>query len=409
MNIRPAVAAREGGREVLAAALRESRATTLALLDVWAESLGTELVVPYSSQVNPPLWEAGHVAWFQDYWIARNRQRQSGVRCDPDHQRPAGRLRNADALYDSSRVAHTTRWSLPLPDLAAQREYLVESLEETLGLLAQTPETDDGLYFFRLVLFHEDMHDEAAMYMAQALDIPMPARLLRPPASGGATTVTTATMATAATMTLRIPAQSWNLGHAGGGFAFDNELGAHDVEIAAFEIDSEVVTWGRFLPFLEATGAALPRYLRDRNGRREARRFGAWHELDPAEPATHLEWQEAEAWCRWAGRRLPTEAEWELAAATHADFHWGGVWEWTASRFLSYPGFVAHPYRDYSAPWFGDRYVLRGASRATSPRMIHPRYRNFFAPERNDVHNGFRSCALDAAVGSAATPASWLV
>ena len=93
------------------------------------------------------------------------------------------------------------------------------------------------------------------------------------------------------------------------------------------------------------------------------------------------------------GRRLPSEAEWEAAALTLPDFQWGEAWEWTASRFNPYPGFSAHPYRDYSAPWFGERYVLRGASRATSPRMAHPRYRNYFTPERNDIHGGFRSCA----------------
>ena len=113
-------------------------------------ALGAGLVVPYSSQVNPPLWETGHVAWFQDYWIARNRQRELGLRCDPDHARPAGRLPQADALYNSSRVAHAARWSLPLPDLAATRAYLAESLAETLGLLATTPETDAALYFYRL-------------------------------------------------------------------------------------------------------------------------------------------------------------------------------------------------------------------------------------------------------------------
>jgi gamma-glutamyl hercynylcysteine S-oxide synthase len=112
-----------------------------------------------------------------------------------------------------------------------------------------------------------------------------------------------------------------------------------------------------------------------------------------AHAATHLSAHEAEAWCRWAGRRLPTEAEWECAALVAPDFSWGQVWEWTASAFLPYPGFRAHPYADYSAPWFGSRRVLRGASTATSPSLAHPRYRNFFEPQRSDVFTGFRSCA----------------
>lgn len=104
---------------------------------------------------------------------------------------------------------------------------------------------------------------------------------------------------------------------------------------------------------------------------------------------------EAEAWCAWAGRRLPTESEWECAALAHpADFAWGAVWEWTSTTFGPYPGFVAHPYRDYSAPWFGTRGVLRGASFATQDRMHHVHYRNFFTPERRDVFGGFRSCGV---------------
>jgi EgtB-related family protein len=382
MIIEAAAGARGGGRDALAAAMRDSRAATLALLDAYVAVLGETLAVPYSVQLNPPLWEVGHVAWFQDYWIARSRQRERGVACDPDHARPAGRLAQADALYNSSRVAHATRWTLPLPGLAATRIYLAESLDETLALLADAAETDDGLYFYRLSLFHEDMHSEAAIYMAQALDIAPPPGLMRPARPLRQNQV------------LHIPAQAWRLGWSGPGFAFDNELQAHDVAAGGFEIDSEPVSWGRYLPCLDATGAVPPRYLRTLDGRWQSRVFGAWRPLDLDAPATHLTGFEADAWCRWAGRRLPTEAEWELAACTQEDFRWGQVWEWTASRFLPYPGFAAHPYRDYSAPWFGERYVLRGASRATSPRMAHPRYRNYFTPERNDIHTGFRSCMI---------------
>ena len=107
----------------------------------------------------------------------------------------------------------------------------------------------------------------------------------------------------------------------------------------------------------------------------------------------HLSCDDAEAWCRWAGRRLPTEAEWECAALTQPAMRWGQVWEWTASGFEPYPGFVAHPYRDYSEPWFGSRRVLRGACVATAAIMVHPRYRNYFTPERCDIFAGFRSVA----------------
>lgn len=245
-----AQAARCGGRDVLAAALADSRARTLALLDTQAAALGETLPVPYSPQLNPPLWEAGHVGWFQDWWIARNRQRDRGPDCEPDHARPPGRLAGADALYDSSRVAHSRRWHLPLPDLAATRAYLAAGLEETLALLAQSPETDAALYFYRLALFHEDMHGEAGIYMAQALDIPLPNGSGPEPAR------------LPETVALALPAQAWSLGWSGPGFAFDNELAAHPVAVDAFEIDSQPVSWRRYLACVEATEAAPPRYLR---------------------------------------------------------------------------------------------------------------------------------------------------
>jgi formylglycine-generating enzyme required for sulfatase activity len=382
VNISPAIAARNGGRDVLAAALRDARARTLALLDAHVAGLGAALAVPYSTQLNPPLWEAGHVAWFHDYWLARNRQRQLGIACDPDHARPDGRMPGADALYDSSHVAHATRWHLPLPDLAATRAYLAGSLAEALALLAGEPETPESLYFYRLSLLHEDMHAEAATWMAQALDIALPAPLR--PAPRALPVATDIAMA----------ATTWRLGFEGPGFAFDNELVAHDVELDAFAIDSVAVSWRRFVPAIEAGALAMPRYLRRDNGVWQALRFGAWEALDLDAAAVHLTWDEARAWCRWAARRLPTEAEWECAAVSAPEFAWGEVWEWTASRFAPFAGFVAHPYRDYSRFGFDEhRYVLRGASGATAPRIAHPRYRNFFTAERNDIHAGFRSCA----------------
>jgi formylglycine-generating enzyme required for sulfatase activity len=382
MDITPAIAARTQGRDFLDAGIRAARNRTLGLLDAYVARLGEELRIPYSAQLNPPLWEVGHVAWFYDIWLARSSQRHLGLACDPDHVRLPGRMAGADALYNSSLVKHTNRWSLPLPDLAATRAYLADSLAETLALLDREPETPECLHFYRLALFHEDMHAEAATYMAQALDIPLPAPL-RP-----------AERALPAATDIALPATNWRLGYDEPGFAFDNELLPHEVTLAAFAIDSVAVSWRRFLPAIEAGAVNIPRYLRRKDDQWQALRYGGWEPLDLDAAALHLTWDEVQAWCAWAGRRLPTEAEWECAAVTMPGFYWGDAWEWTSSRFAPFAGFVAHPYRDYSRFGFEEhRYVLKGASRATDPRMAHPRYRNYFTVERNDIHTGFRSCA----------------
>jgi gamma-glutamyl hercynylcysteine S-oxide synthase len=174
-----------------------------------------------------------------------------------------------------------------------------------------------------------------------------------------------------------VPAGRWLLGSTNQGFTFDNELGQHEVDLQAFDIDARVVTWREYLPFVQATNRDIPKQITNPDG-----------------AAVHISWFDAKAWCDWAGRRLPSEAEWECAAITCADFDWGEVWEWTASDFEPYPDFVAHAYKDYSEPWFGTRKVLRGGSSATSERIMHPKYRNFFTPERTDIHAGFRSCAV---------------
>jgi gamma-glutamyl hercynylcysteine S-oxide synthase len=372
-------------------------------------------VVPYDTGLNPPLWELGHVGWFQDHWVARNPQRHLGHRADPLAPRGAALRSTSDAWYDSSRVAHAARWQLPLPDAQATCADLELQLERTLAALhalgAAEQEDDDALYFFRLVLAHEDMHHEAAVYMAQHLQLPVADAAWRsrhaPPRLPGPR------------QALALAAGEVTLGWQGPGFCFDNEAGSHRQAVASALIDSQVITWAEFLPFVEAggyrerrwwseagwamaasQGARLaPAHLRRHTAARlgwQQQRFGHWCELAADEPACHISAHEAQAWCAWAGRRLPTEAEWQLAATQHPQhFHWGAVWEWTASPFAPYPGFVAHPYRDYSQPWFHSRPVLRGASFATQARMRSLHYRNYFTAERTDVFTGFRTCASD--------------
>lgn len=389
---------------LLQRALAATRARTLGLFAALRAALGERLAIGYAEEVNPPLWELGHVGWFEEFWIARNPERQRGRTARLETPRAAPLLPHADALYDSSHVAHATRWQLDLPDARRTLAYLSLGRERTLALLRGSPDTDDGLYFFRLALFHEAMHHEADTMIAQALAQAVADAL---PA--------TAPAVSAVAGELQLPGATLALGADEAGFAFDNELGALQVDVESFAIDRGPVTWGAYLPFIDAGGydnpawwsaagwawrqralpQGLPRYLSRRaDGTLQRACLGRWCELDAEQPAVNLSQHEASAWCAWAGRRLPTEHEWTLAAAQGGDgFAWGQVWEWTASPFAPWPGFTPHPYRDYSLPWFDGRPVLKGGSFATMPFMKHPRYRNFFAAQRNDVFAGFRSCA----------------
>jgi ergothioneine biosynthesis protein EgtB len=418
---------RRAGRRELAAALCASRADTLdsfARTQAALQRAGRS--VPCLPTLNLPLWELGHIGWFQQHWVARNppQERERGPRADPLAPVRHSPNPQADALYDSSHVPHASRWQLPLPGADSTRDTLARQLDTTLELLAtaddsdgsdSSDDSDDRLYFFRLVLLHEDMHHEAALYMAQALGLD-----LHPDAPDGHT-VLPASRLPAPPAPLHVPAATLSCGHSGPGFFFDNEAGAHEQVLAAYDIDAQVLRWAEYLPFVEAGGldeprwwtpegwrwrhtptqaqtpthAALPTVLRRGREGWQRRHGSRWLALDPAEPACHLSFHEAQAWCAWAGRRLPTEFEWEHAATSQpGHFRWGQVWEWTASAFAPYPGFVAHPYREYSAPWFDGRPVLRGASVATQPRLRHSRYRNYFTPGRTDIVAGLRSCAL---------------
>ena len=392
---------RNADKELLSLALMDSRNHTLRWIAAYEKALGDEaLKVPLLGEVNPPLWELGHIGWFQEYWIARNVQRSRGEDCDPTHPRLASVLSDADRWYNSSDVPHGSRWALDLPDLQATRQYLVQTLETTLDLLHVAGDDDASLYLYRLALFHEDMHVEAFAYMSQTLGLDC--GLLHP----------LATMATRDA--LLFPATRWALGSAPAGFVFDNEKWRHELAVPEFEIDAQAVTWSQYGEFVEdggyddagfwsregwawlqAEGRRTPRHVDQMRQGVLQRRFGKLMRVPMAQPVMHVSWYEAQAWCRWAGRRLPTEVEWEVAAHQGATrgFRWGDVWEWTASSFQPYPGFVAGPYRDYSQPWFGGHKVLRGASFATRERMRSAKYRNFYLPQRDDMFCGFRSCS----------------
>lgn len=394
---------RSADARLLGRALADARGHTLRLFGAVRSALGNRLEVPYAETINPPLWELGHVGWFEEFWIARNTERLRGVAARLEAPRAVSLLAKADSLYDSSKVAHASRWHLDLPDASRTVAYVAQVRERSLALLASCAADDDALYFFRLALLHEAMHHEAGVMIAQALALDV-----------GAALAASAPAATPVAVQASIPATTLALGMAEGGFAFDNELGAHELELPAFTIDRAPVTWQAYLPFVEAGGYddpkawtsagwtwrlhhlpnGLPRYLERREGGRFQRaQFGGWVDLDPQQPAVNLSQHEALAWCVWAGRHLPTEHEWTRAVAhTGAGLVWGEVWEWTSSAFAGWPGFTPHPYRDYSQPWFDGRPVLKGGSFASPSRIKHPRYRNFFPAGRNDVFAGFRSC-----------------
>ena len=309
--------------------------------------------------VNPPRWELGHVGWFQEFWCLR----QKGA---------ASILPNADALYNSATVPHDARWSLPLPSFDETLAFRDRVLERIVTQGAEA-------YFVGLAARHEWMHAEAFHYTRQTLGYSAPAGLPSSPE------------VSKEEGDLSVPGGPFRLGaEKGGGFAFDNEKWAHTVLLASYRISRRLVTNAEYAAFLAATGEKPPAYWR----RKQMRRFDRWIDIPPDEPVMHVSALEAEAFCRWAGRRLPTEAEWERAAGEPGFAQASGsLWQWTSSLFLPYPGFVRDPYAEYSEPWFGTHRVLRGGSFATPPMIAHRRFRNFYTPERADIFAGFRTCA----------------
>ena len=387
----------------LSKSLQQIRGHTLSSFKCYLSS--NKLTLPYQSGLNPPVWELGHVAWFQEFWVARNLQRSKGMHCDLSQPRNASLLSQADAWFDSAKVAHSMRWELKL--LTSQKciQYSQDSLEQTLELLHNETDHSPALYFYWLVLQHEAMHLEASAYMAQTLRLSFKALWTQETSNAEKSKVseTKSQQSITELKTARVPSQNWKLGSRDFSsnsdtkqipFCFDNELIEKTCSIQDFEISLHPVNWAQYLDFLNSSGHRMPNYIRQTGTDFETELFGCWRPLNLDAPAVHLSWTDAQAYCAWAQCRLPTEAEWDCAAKTLPDFEWGDVWEWTQDTFAPYEGFVAHPYTEYSAPWFGTHKVLRGASHFTHAVLRHVNYRNFFTPERDDIYAGFRTCAL---------------
>ena len=402
---------RRAGPDRLSLALMDARNQTLQLLARWEAASDKGLRVPCEPGLELPHWVAGHVAWFAEYWIARNPNRALGPRCPPDAPRLASTEPASDRWYHPLLATHASRWEMPLPQGEELRGWLLQEHERTLDLLERAGGGDERLHFFRAALFHEDLRGEQLVQQAQHLGVSLPVSVQAP---------------AALRQPLQLPACRWSLGATPGGFVFDVEKWAHEVDVPEFEIDAQPVAWSQFVEFVDdgsydreelwhADGWTWLQRAAAVEGRRGPAHvdqigvasgavmqtlFGRPTRMAPQQPAMHVTWWEADAYARWAGRRLPTEVEWEIAAhrAASRGFRWGEVWEWTAGTLRPYPGFEPDAWTRHG-PWeaephFAKARVLRGASFATRARLKSPKFRAWALPDNDRAFTGFRTCAV---------------
>jgi iron(II)-dependent oxidoreductase len=386
--------------------LEEARRRTLQLVEPLSDE---QLNTVYSPILSPLAWDLGHIANFEELWLVQT----------------VGRLEPLDGelgrFYDAIENPRATRGQLPILRGDELRSYLDDVRERTLEVLdaVDLETSEDPLladaFVYELILAHEHQHNETMLQLLQMVDGYEPVEVQ------AADSVPT----DAGPEMVLVDGGEVEIGASPQGFAYDNERPRHPVELEPFWIDRTPVTNRSYAEYVNDTGAEPPMYWEpDGEGWWVRTAMGRREEPDPDQPVIHVSWNEADAFARWAGKRLPSELEWETASAgadperanldqlpfgcspagAHSDAPadcgalqmLGDVWEWTNSDFTAYPGFRAFPYREYSEVFFGDAYkVLRGGAWATRRNVIRPSFRNWDLAERRQIFAGVR-CARDA-------------
>jgi iron(II)-dependent oxidoreductase len=363
-------------KAAIAELLAEARRCTLELIEPLDDE---QLNTVYSPILSPLAWDLGHIANFEELWL---------VQTIADREPMHGEL---GRFYDAIENPRKTRGELPILRDVELRSYMADVRERTLEVLDWVevgPEAEDPLlregFVYEMLLAHEHQHNETMLQLLQMV------AGYEPPRPFG-----TSAMTLAGPEMVTIAAGIHEIGASDRGFAYDNERQRHGVELADFEIDRTAAANSSYMQFMEETGAQAPMYWeRDGEGGWVSTAMGRRAPIEPDHPVIHVSWEQADAFARWAGKRLPTEQEWE-AAQSELDAT-GQAWEWTSSHFLPYPGFAAFPYSEYSEVFFGAEYrVLRGSSWATHSHVARPSFRNWDLPQRQQIFAGIR-CARDA-------------
>ena len=397
---------RHADADWLSLALIQSRNQTLAWLALFEAHPRAPQPQP-AAHFESALWIAGHLAWRQERWIARNLLRRRPEVEGREAARGGSALASIEPQADvwwsgAAAAAQHAGEPAQAADFEATRAYAAETLETTLELLHAAERDDDGLNLFRAALFEEDAWQRRFVALAQARRIEAAARLVPE------------RRVLVAREPLHFGAQAWSLGSARSGFVPANERWAHEMAVPEYEIDAQPVGWAQYAEFVEDGGYDEPAWWSEagrawllatgRRGPRDVeqvrhgvllRRFGRLQRAAGVEPALLLSAHEADAWCHWAGRRLPCEVEWELAAhrGNSRGFSWGDVAEWVGGSARCWPGAPPQAAEDDPAATAGKR-VQRGVAWFEPRRLAHPKARRFVAPERDEGFAGFRSCAV---------------